>query len=134
MQTKPSRATVACAIAPASRISATRSWLNINIIRRDHVTDPDDARRCGLVRRILVDARFDLVTEKEMRDQTRDRPGGAASPERADGVAFDQLSDLQAACRSRVMRAAMRPCGSERAQSSRFCPAARRALAQLSCL
>lgn len=57
------------------------------LLRRDHGLGIADTGivDVGLVR-ILVDARFDLMTE--MRDQALDRPGGGVA-ERADGVTFD---------------------------------------------
>src|SRR6516225_1547013 len=63
------------------------------LLRRDHVHGVTDADivDVGLVR-ILVDPRFDLMTE--MRDQALNRPGRRIA-QRADGVAFDLLGDFQ---------------------------------------
>src|SRR5205823_11856617 len=63
------------------------------LLRRRHLDGIEDADviDIGLVR-ISVDPRFDLVTE--MCDQALDRPSRGVA-ERANGMAFDLLGDLQ---------------------------------------
>src|ERR1700712_1109354 len=85
------RATLSPTLGSEIGMSLIRN--SIALLRRYHVDGVAhaDVIDIGLVR-ILVDTFFDLVTE--MRDQALDRPGGSVA-ERADGVAFDLLGDLQ---------------------------------------
>ena len=74
--------------AAASRPLAYREWSH----------PPSSLRRLPLAGRELVDAGFD--DGAEVLDQALHGPGGGFA-ERADGVAFDLLGDVPAACRSR---------------------------------